>query len=80
MIYRRRGIGKTWIGLADTCAVASGRSFLAWDVPNAAGGITLRIGKQKNVLFVWSLVTQRMSGFDAVDGSPPTASQWADPR
>lgn len=36
MIHAPRGAGKTWLSLSVAYAVASGRGFLGWEVPNRA--------------------------------------------
>lgn len=41
MIYSKRGVGKTWLGLGIAYAVATGSAFLGWEAP-----------KTRRVLFV----------------------------
>ena len=35
LIFAKRGVGKTWLGLGIAVAVASGENFIAYDVPEA---------------------------------------------
>ena len=68
MLWAYRGVGKTWMALGISAAIASGRNFLCWKTPKPAG--VLYIDGELPLRGIKERVEQMISGFSQELAAP----------